>query len=114
VLVGGVVDDEVHDELHAALVDGAEQGVEVGERAERRVDALVVGDVVARVVLRRGVHRREPDHVDAELGEVVQARRDPGQVADPVAVGVGEAAGVDLVDDRGLPPRLGGRHGRGV
>ena len=30
----------------------------------------------------------------------------PAQVADPVAVGVRERARVDLVDDRGLPPRL--------
>ena len=31
----------------------------------------------------------------------------PAQVADAVAVGVRERARVDLVDDRGLPPRLG-------
>ena len=30
----------------------------------------------------------------------------PAEVADPVAVGVRERARVDLVDDRGLPPRL--------
>ena len=36
----------------------------------------------------------------------------PPQVADAVAVGVGEAARVDLVDDGGLPPGLG--HARGV
>ena len=76
VLVGGVVDDEVHHELHAARVDRGEQRVEVGERAEHRVDVLVVGDVVAVVVLRRGVDRRQPDHVDAERGEVVEVRGD--------------------------------------
>jgi hypothetical protein len=52
VLVGRVVDDEVHHELHAALVRGAQQRVELLQRAERGVDVLVVADVIARVVLR--------------------------------------------------------------
>ena len=76
VLRGGVVDHEVHHELHPALVDRREQAVEVRERAERRLDVLVVGDVVAVVLLRRGVDRRQPDHVDAEPREVVEARLD--------------------------------------
>ena len=75
VLVGRVVDDEVHDELHAALVQRGDQLVEVVERAEQRVDVLVVADVVAVVVLRRAVDRREPDDVDAELVQVVEALR---------------------------------------
>ena len=80
VLVGGVVDHEVHDELHAALVDPGEQLVEVRERPEHRVDVAVVADVVAVVVLRRRVDRREPEHVDAEArrgsrgGPVMPAR----------------------------------------
>ena len=105
VLVGGVVDHEVHDQLHAARVHAREQLVEVRERPEHRVDVLVVADVVAGVVLRRRVDRREPEHVDAELGEVVEVADDPAQVADPVAVGVREAARIDLVDDRLLNQR---------
>ena len=111
VLVGRVVDHQVHDQLHAALVDRGEQRVEVLERAERRVDVLVVADVVARVVVRRGVDGRQPDHVDAEPLEVIEPARDAGQVPDPVTVGVGEAARIDLVDDGGRPPRDGVRVG---
>ena len=59
--------------------------VEVGQRAEQRVDVAVVGDVVAGVLLRRALERAEPQRVDAERGEVVEARRDAGEVADPVA-----------------------------
>ena len=80
-----------------------EQRVEVGERAEERVDVAVVGDVVAGVGLRRHVERGEPDRVDAEFGEVVEVLGDTRQVADAVAVGVGERARVDLVD-HGVPP----------
>src|SRR6202021_3574006 len=75
-----------------------------------RVDGPVVGDVVARVGPRRRVPRAVPDRVDAEGGQVRQPRPDPGQVADPVAVAVGEALDVELVD-RGIAPP--GQRGHG-
>src|SRR5262249_28123973 len=46
----------------------------------------------------------QPDRVDAELLQIAELRRDPRQVADAVAVGVGEAAHVDLVEDGVAPP----------
>src|SRR4029078_11162492 len=71
----------------------------------------LVADVLAGAVWRRGVDRREPDDVHAEPGEVVDPAHDPAQVTDAVAVAVGEAAGIDLVDHRGTPPRrVGHRH----
>jgi hypothetical protein len=102
-VVGHVVDDHLQPEL----VRARHQRVEVGERPEQRVDVGVVGDVVAEVAHRRAVERRQPDRVDAEPREVPQPRRDPGEIADPVAVRVGERARVDLVDDGGLPPGAG-------
>ena len=88
-----------------------EHHVEVGERAEERVDVAVVGDVVAGVLLRRALERAQPDGVDAEVGEVVEVRRDAGEVADAVARAVGEGARVDLVDHGGAPPLRGGGDG---
>jgi hypothetical protein len=88
-------------------VGGGEQRIEVPERPVGPIDVGEVGDVVAEVGERRRVDRREPGGVGAELDEVVQARLDPGQVADPVAVGVLERARVDLVDDRVAPPGRG-------
>ena len=104
VLVGGVVGDEVEEHLQAAAVGFVDEAVEVGEGAEERVDVGVVGDVVAEVGHRGGEDGGEPDGVDAEPLEVVEALDDAGEVADAVAVGVLEGAGVDLVDDAALPP----------
>ena len=98
VLDRGVVRDVVEDQPQPEPMRLLRQRVEVGERAEARVDVAVVGDVVAEVGHRRAVERREPDRVDAEVGEVRKPRTDAGQVARPVAVGVLERAGVDLVD----------------
>jgi hypothetical protein len=41
------------------------------------VDVLVVGDVVAPVDVRAGVHRAQPDSVDAEIAEIVELLGDP-------------------------------------
>src|SRR5690606_31138797 len=62
------------------------------------------GDVVTGVLLRAGHERAQPDRVDAETLQVVQTAGDAGEVADPVAGGVREGAGVDLVDDGAAPP----------
>ena len=70
-----------------------------------RVDVEVVADVVAVVGLRRRVARVEPDRVDAQIGEVWQSAADAGEIADAVAVRVGEGPHVQLVDDRRRPPR---------
>ena len=109
-LVGGVVGHEVDDHPQVELVRAGDQRVGVGEVAEERVDVAVVGDVVAVVVLRRGVERRDPERVHAEVAEVGQPRRDAGEVADAVAVRVGEGTDVDLVDDGVAPPALIGAH----
>ena len=50
------------------------------------------------------VDRGDPDGVDAEPLDVVEAVVDPGEVADAVAVGVEETARVDLVDSGAAPP----------
>jgi hypothetical protein len=106
VLVGGVVGDEVDDDPQSEVVGAPDQVVGVGEPAEERVDVAVVGDVVAVVVLGGGVERGDPQRVDAEVGQVGQPRGDPGQVADAVAVTVGEAADIDLVAGGVAPPAV--------
>jgi hypothetical protein len=63
------------------------------------LEPQVVRHVVARVAERRGEARVDPDRVHAQPGQVVQVVDDPRQVANPVAVAVGKALRVDLVDD---------------
>jgi hypothetical protein len=66
----------------------------------------VVGDVVTKIGHRRTKERRQPDGVDAQPRQVVEATTDTFEVSDAVTVGVLERTRIDLVDDGGLPPRL--------
>ena len=115
VLIGDMVRDDVDDGPDAQAPRLGDQLLGFLEVSEGGVDGPVVGDVVAAVRQRRDVPGREPDRVDAEVGQVRQVGSDTGEVADPVTVAVGEAPDVDLVDDRPAPPLVtpdGGRVAR--
>ena len=105
VRVAGVVHHQVEDDLQAAPVGFLDEPVEVRLAAETRIDMVVVADVVADVQPGTRVDRRQPQPVDVQTRrpEMVEVADDPWQVAGAVAVGVGEAARVDLVD-HALPP----------
>ena len=105
VLVRDVVRDDVDDRADAERPRLRDQLLGFPQRPERGIDRAVIRDVVAGVGERRRVPRVEPERVDAERGEIGKAIAHPGEVADPVAVRVGEAPDVDLVDDRLVPPR---------
>ena len=100
-----VVGNEVNDDPQTQGMSVADKLIDVGKRAERRVDVAIVHDVIARVRLRRGIERVQPDRVDAQVAKVRQPGPDAGQVPDPIAVSVREAADIELVDHRVPPPR---------
>src|SRR4051794_6565548 len=104
-LARGMGRDDVGDHAEVECVRLPDELVEVVERAEKRVDLDVVRDVVPVIRARRRVERRQPEGVDTELFEVLQLLRDAGDVADTVAVRVGKAPHVDLVEDGVAPPR---------
>jgi hypothetical protein len=103
-----VVHHEVEDEADAASMACIDQPVEIGQGPEDGVDRRVIRDVVAAVEQGRRIDRGEPDRVDAEricrTGEMVEVVDQPREVADPVAVRVGEAPRVHLVYDAVQPP----------
>ncbi len=61
---------------------------EVIHGPEERVDVLEVGNVVAKVLHGALEDGGEPDGADAQVPEVLQARRDAGNVTDTVAIGI--------------------------
>ena len=112
VAIAGVVRDQIEEHADAAIARVGDQRVEILERAQIRVHSAVVGHVVAPVVVRRGHRRVQPDPVDIQPREMIQARANSLQIADSVVVGVRERAWVKLVKHAVPPPRMV-RHGSG-
>jgi hypothetical protein len=104
-LVRSVIGHEIEQQLQAPAMHRREQVVEVVERPEQRIDVGVIGDVVAEVGHGRRKDRRQPDRIDAQLRQVRKPADDTLQVADAVAIAVLKRTRINLVDDRGLPPR---------
>ena len=105
VRVGEVVRNDVEQDAETEVVGLADHRLGLGDGAEQRLDRAEVRDVVAPVLHRGRVPRGDPQRIDAEVGEVAQARPQALDIADAVSVAVGEAADVDLVDDGAPPPR---------
>jgi len=101
---------DVVPETDSATVRLVQELDEVPARPEPPLDAVVVGDVVSVVAVRRGLRRREPDRIDAEALEMVEARAEAGEVADSVAVRVHERLDGGAVDERVSEPLFPG-HG---
>jgi hypothetical protein len=104
VLIRGVVHHEIGDDAQSPRVRGVEELLEVLDRTVRGMDRVEVRDVVPVVPERRRVHRQDPQAVDAELLDVVEALGQSREVADPVAVAVLVGLDVDLVEDGVLVP----------
>jgi len=104
-LVRDVIGHDVDQDPEPGGVCHRDQLVVVLDGAELGVHVHVVGDVVAPVGAGGGIVRRQPQGVDAEAGKVWNAGGDAGQIADTVAVAVGERRDVDLVGDGVAPPR---------
>ena len=104
VLVAGVVHHEVGDDADAAGVRLRDELGELRQRAELGQHRLVVGDVVPAVTERGGVEGRQPQAVDAEPLQVVEALDQPGEVAGTDPLRVAEGAHQHLVEDRLLEP----------
>ena len=112
VLIGGVIRHDVEQHPDSQLVRFGDQCLRLCQSAVSGFDLAIVGDVIAGVGHRRRIPGVDPDRVDTQLRQVRQTAPQPCDIADAVAVSVGEAADVDLVHDGGLPPRgIGGGHG---
>jgi len=83
-----MVRDEIEDEFETVRMHGADERVEILDAAEQRIDPGVIGDVVAEISHRGGKDRRQPDRTDTERQQIGQPVDDPGDIADPVGIGI--------------------------
>ena len=110
--LGGVVHHQVGDDADASLVSGVEQRHEIVDGAEFGEHLVEVPDVIAAVTQWRVVERRQPDAVDPEPVQVVQAVNESTQVTGAIRTGVEERPHQHLVENGMFEPsRVGGQCG---
>ena len=104
VLIGSVVDYQVHDDPDAARVRFFQHAVKIRHGAEFVHYGLIVADIISVVIVGRAIYGGEPDDIDSQLFQIIQFLRDPIQVADSVTIAVHKTARVDLVYNTFFPP----------
>ena len=92
-----MIGDDVNHHSQPEAVGTIDEDVEVFEGTMDRVDVGVITDVVPVVVPRGWKKRSDPHGIDAEPGEILESAGNAGEIADPIAAGVGERPNVDLV-----------------
>ena len=93
-----MIRDKVHDQFHVTGMKFRYQFFCVVQRAELLHNVPVIRNVIPVVVVRAFIAGTEPDGVDAEFFQIIQARNDAGKIADAVSVGIQKTARVDLID----------------
>src|ERR1700691_130924 len=103
---GSMVENKIHDDANITLSCVVRQMIEVFQRSIHGVDIFVVGNVVPEINLRGGITWRNPNRVDAKILQIAESRVDAVEISDAVAIAVGEAARIEFVKDRILPPLM--------
>ena len=97
---------QVDAHVHSTLVGLGAEILKIVVRPVARSDLIKISHVIARVAKRRLKNRIDPNRVAADRIDVIKLRSNTRQVADPVAVRVVIALGIDLIKYRRLkPPR---------
>lgn len=99
-----MINHQIHHILHPPHMQPVNQLLHIPHRAIRLVDLIVIADVVPHVHLRTLEDGTQPDDVDVESLDVVEAADYAADVAGAGAGGVEEGGRVDLVDGGFLPP----------
>ncbi len=107
VLGGGMVGDYIHHDADAVSGRFGYQHFHLGQGAEGGVDGTVVRHVIAVVPFGGAIDGGEPEHIDPEGGQIVEALTDAVDIAHAVAIAVLKTNGVDLVDDAAIEVDIG-------
>ena len=94
----------VDHDLQVAFVGLGYEFVEILDGAEYRVHAAIVRHVVAKILHRRGKEGRQPDGIHVQAGDVIEFGGYPRQVTNAIAIGIVEAAWINLINDGATPP----------
>ena len=102
--VGGMIGNDVNNDFDTRRVRSLSEFVEIVHRAEFRVDIAVIVHVISAVGELARVEGAEPNRVNTQLLQVVDATGYACDIAETGTGGVFERARIHLIDHRLMPP----------
>ena len=104
VFIRCVIHYQIHHNFDIAPMRLGKHPVKILHRAKIRHNVSVVGNIISIVIVGGTVHRREPDDIDPQLLKIGQMLSNSLNIADSIPIAVRKTAGIDLINDRFLPP----------
>jgi hypothetical protein len=98
VLIGGMIDHEIHHHSDAPFLGFGDEKIHVRQGPEFRIDILIIGDIIAIIGVGGFIDWGEPNDADSEVFEIIEFGENAFDIADAVAVAVAIRTRIDLIN----------------
>ena len=85
-LIGAVVDHQVHQDIHIPLLRLGDQLLHIRHGAESGVNVVIIRDIVSLIGEGRFIDGGKPENIHAQVLQIIQLLYDSPHIPDPVAV----------------------------
>ena len=103
-LIRRMVHHKIHDDFDVPFMAFLQQKIKILHGSEFLHDASIIGNVVSVVTVGGLIYRVKPQHVRAQVFQIIQLLDNSPQIPDSVAVAVFETSDIDLIYNRFFPP----------
>src|SRR5215467_5405997 len=103
-LVGGVIEHEVHNHAYPPFMCLVEKFSKIFQCPVVWRYGPVICDIVPVITQRGGKEGKQPEAVHAKPFEIVQLADKPAKIPDPIVIAVMKGLDVKLIEDRVLEP----------
>ncbi|GFI58717.1 hypothetical protein IMSAG025_02181 [Muribaculaceae bacterium] len=102
--IGSVVHHQVHHNPDSPFMGLCQHLIKILHRSELIHNIPVIADIIPIVIIRRLIHRRQPNHIHSQILQIIQPAGNPLQIPDTIPVAVHKASGINLINYRLFPP----------
>ncbi len=89
-LIGRMINNQFRDDTDTAFMSGGDEALDVSQGAVIRMHTAIVRDVVAVIQQRRRIEWQQPDRVDAQISDIIEAGNQAAKVADAIIIPIKE------------------------
>ena len=103
-LFRSVIHHEIENDFDAAFMRFEDQLFNLSHRPENRIDFEEVGNIIAIIDFRRFEDRIQPNHIDAQILNIIQTVDNTANIPDTIPVGVLKTHRIHLIHNQSMPP----------
>ncbi len=86
VFIRSMIHHQIHNDTDTSFLCFFNQFLQFFHRTEFCHDCLIITDIIAIVIIWRLVHWRKPNHINAQICQIIQSRNNPLQVSNPILI----------------------------